>query len=54
MPLPKREPRSRWAYVTLVVFLVALVAVVASFVMDPTGDKDEPHRPPHVSPSATK
>lgn len=49
MPLPQKEPRSRWACLTLVMFLVALVAVIASFVMDPTGDKDKPHRPPHVT-----
>ena len=52
MPLPKKEPRSRWAYVTLVMFLIALVAVVASVAMN--NDKDEPHRPPHVTSTSNK
>ena len=49
MPLPERPKRSPWAYVTLVMFVAALAAIIASIVMGPTGDEDKPHRPPHVT-----
>lgn len=50
MPLPQKEPRSRWAFVTLVMFVVVIVAFVASLVMD-SDNKSGTHRPSHITQS---